>query len=62
MNNNSNQPDIPLGLGIALTQNPDAFTKFAALSNDGKLKIIEQTHSVNSKGEMRDFVDRLNDV
>jgi len=54
-----NMPDIPLGLGMALAQNQNAMTRFAGLSDESKLKIIEQTHSVNSKREMKDFVDKL---
>jgi len=59
MNNTFNLPDIPLGLGFALSQNPKALTTFAAFSDKRKREIIEQTHSINSKREMKDFVDKL---
>ena len=56
---NPNKPDLPLGLGMALAQNQDAMTRFVALSDEGKRRVIEQTHSVNSKREMKEFVDKL---
>ena len=55
----NNKPGMPLGLGMALAQNHDAMTRFATLSDEGKRRIIEQTHSVNSKREMKAFVDKL---
>jgi uncharacterized protein YdeI (YjbR/CyaY-like superfamily) len=57
--NNSNKPDLPLGLGMALANNSAAMTKFANLSDDRKREIIEQTHSLNSKQEMKEFVNGL---
>ena len=59
MNNTFDIPDIPLGLGAALSQNSNALTTFAAFSDKRKCEIIEQTHSINSKQEMKDFVDKL---
>ena len=56
---NPDKPDIPLGLGLALAQDSDALTRFAALPDEGKRKVIEQTHSINSKQEMKDFVDNF---
>jgi len=57
--NNPDEIDIPLGLGMALTQNQSAFRYFARLSDERKQEIIEQTHSIESKREMKEFVDRL---
>jgi len=57
--NNSNNPDLPLGLGMALANNSAAMTKFANLSDDRKREIIEQTHSLKSKQEMKKFVNGL---
>ena len=59
MNNSLVGVDIPLGLGMALAQNQDAMARFAEKTDEEKRKTIEQTHSVNSKREMRDFVDKL---
>ena len=40
------------GEGMALAQNEAAMTKFAALSESEKQKIIDGTHFVESKSEM----------
>jgi hypothetical protein len=50
---------IPLGLGMALAQNSDALSRFAGLPAGERQRIIEQTHSIGSKKEMRSFVDNL---
>lgn len=51
--------EMPLGLGMALAQNPEAMQKFALLSDEKKQEIINGTHSVSSKAEMRQYVDRI---
>lgn len=51
--------DMPVGLGMALAQNPDAMQKFAALSEDKQREIIDGTHAVRSKAEMRQYVDKI---
>ncbi len=50
---------IPVGLGMALAMRPDAMEKFATLSENQKQEIINGTHSVSSKEEMRQYVDRI---
>ncbi|MCL2019655.1 MAG: hypothetical protein FWG70_07855 [Oscillospiraceae bacterium] len=50
---------LPLGLGMALAQNSDALSRFAGLSQAEKQQIIERTHSIGSKKEMKSFVDNL---
>ena len=50
---------IPVGLGMALAQRPEAMEKFAALSETKKQEIIAGTSSVSSKEEMRQYVDRI---
>jgi len=59
MQNYVNGPEIPLGLGMALAQNGDALTHFAALSAERKQEIIEHTHGISSKNEMRAFVNSI---
>ena|GEM_PF-4315219 len=44
---NPNNPVLSLGLGMALAQNYDAMTRFAALPNESKQEIIRQTHFYN---------------
>lgn len=50
---------MPIGLGMALAQRPEAMEKFATLSESKKLEIIDGTHSVSSKEEMQKYVDRI---
>ncbi len=51
--------EIPLGFGMALAQRPEAMQKFASLSEAEKQKIINGTHSLRSKAEMRKYVDNI---
>lgn len=51
--------ELPLGFGMALAQNEKAMAKFESLSEHEKMSIIERTHSVTSKKEMRALVDGL---
>ena len=50
---------LPLGLGMALAQNTQAMAYFSGLSAQEKEQIINQTHQIQSKEEMRSFVSRL---
>lgn len=51
--------ELPLGFGMALAQNEAAMKRFEALSEDEKQAVIQRTHSVNSKQEMRQLVTEL---
>ncbi|MCM1544673.1 MAG: YdeI/OmpD-associated family protein [Ruminococcus sp.] len=53
------QIDLPMGFGMALAQNEKAMAKFESLSEQEKRNVIERTHSVKSKKEMRELVDGL---
>lgn len=50
---------MPVGLGMALAQRPEAMEKFSTLSETKKQEIIDGTHSLSSKEEMRQYVDRV---
>lgn len=50
---------IPMGLGMALAQNPEAMNRFAALSEAEKRRVVQHTHEIGSKKEMRAYVDSL---
>lgn len=50
---------IPVGLGMALAQTPEAMEKFASLSDARKQEIINGTHSVASKEEMQTYVEKI---
>ncbi len=54
-----NRNEMPVGFSMALAQNPEAMQKFAMLSDEEKKKIINGTHSVNTKQEMREYVNAL---
>ena len=51
--------DLPLGFGMALSQNLTAMEHFSSLSPDQQRDLIEQTHRITSRAEMKAFVSRL---
>ena len=51
--------ELPLGLGMALMRNTDAFLYFSALDSAQRSRIIEQSKKVQSRKGMRSFVDNL---
>lgn len=57
--NFSNGQDIPLGLGMAMAQNPKAMEYFSKLDSKGKQQIINATHNIHSKSQMHRFVDNM---
>ena len=59
MDSNLTSSDIPLGLGMALAQNTEALKKFALLSEDQRKSLIEGAHNVNSRREMRNYVNNI---
>ncbi|MCL2698272.1 MAG: hypothetical protein FWE74_09370 [Oscillospiraceae bacterium] len=56
---NDTDRGVPLGLGMALAQNSGALSRFAGLPLAERQAIIERTHSIGSKKEMKSFVDNL---
>lgn len=57
--NYANNPEMPMGLGMALAQNLQAMEYFAALPSEQQQNVIEQTHGIRSKAEMQQFVQNL---
>lgn len=57
--NFKNGQDLPLGFGMALAQNQSAMAYFSALPAEEKQIVIDKTHSINSKREMKNYVDNL---
>lgn len=51
--------ELPLGFSLALAQNAEAMEKFASFPDDKKQEIINGTHAISSKSEMRRYVDRI---
>ena len=54
--------EMPVGFSMALAKNPEAMQKFAMLSEDKKRQIIDGTHSVKSKQEMHEYVNRITTI
>ncbi len=54
-----NKNEMPMGFAMALAMNPEAMQKFSTLSESQKRVIIEGTHSVKSRDEMRRYVDSI---
>ena len=59
MNFFTKQPEMPLGLGMALMKNPDALNHYSKMSNEQKRAVIENTHSINNKADMQAYVETL---
>lgn len=53
--------ELPMGFAMALAKNSDAMAHFYRLSEKEKQLVLEQTHKVQSKQEMQDFVSHLKD-
>lgn len=53
------QQELPMGFGMALSQHPEAMARFSALPEAEQRAIVEGTHAVHSKQEMRAYVERL---
>ena len=51
--------EMPIGFGMALAMNPEAMEKFASLPENKKAEIINGTHSVSSKAEMKQYVEKI---
>ena len=52
----SKSPEIPMGLGMALSSNPYAMNNFSQMTNAQKREIIELTNSISSTKDMELFV------
>ncbi|NLN81099.1 MAG: YdeI/OmpD-associated family protein [Clostridiales bacterium] len=48
-----------MGFGMALAQNPKAMNYFSSLPESQRKAIIQATHGIKSKQEMRDYVNNL---
>lgn len=53
--------DIPLGMGMAFSQDLSALTKFASLPVYEQQKLIAQAHEMKSAEEMANLVHSIND-
>ena len=53
------RPEIPLGLGYALSENTSALSYFATLSAEKQREMIERSREIGSRAEMRQFVKSM---
>lgn len=51
--------ELPLGFGMALAQNEAAMKAFESMTESEKQGILQRTHNVRSKAEMRRLVSDL---
>ena len=51
--------ELPMGFGMALARNLEAMERFSNMSDEQKRLIIEGTHNIDSKVEMRRYVNSL---
>ena len=50
---------MPVGLVMALSQNESALNYFSRLPSSQQQRIINDVHSIESKEEMKQYVDNL---
>lgn len=51
--------EMPVGLGMALAMNPEAMEKFSSLTEKQKNKVINGTHTIQSRKEMQQYVQNI---
>lgn len=54
-----NGKDIPMGFGMALAQNSEAMKRFSAMTDEQRSKLINGTHEIRSKKEMKSYVEKI---
>ena len=50
---------VPLGFGLALAMNQNAFNNYSKLTEAEKEKILAESHNVKSKEEMQEIINSL---
>ncbi|MCQ5130549.1 hypothetical protein NE562_12825 [Butyricicoccus faecihominis] len=51
--------ELPMGFGMALMQNEDAYRRFSSMPESERREIVNRTHAVTSKTEMQQLVDSI---
>ena len=51
--------ELPLGLGLAMAQRPEAMERFAALPEAERKAVVDKARSARTKQEMQACVDEL---
>jgi len=54
-----NDKEIPIGLGMALSQNLDAMQVFASMDEVARNRVIERSHRAQSKNDMQNIITDL---
>lgn len=52
-----NNSEIPMGLSMAMAENPEMLNEFAGYTQQQRQEIINRTHDIISKEQMRSFVN-----
>ena len=53
------EQELPLGLGMALAQRPEAMERFALLPEAERQALIQGAHQIRSRQEMQAYVEKL---
>lgn len=51
--------DVPMGFGMALAENMEAMERFSKMSREQKQKVLDGTHQICSKQEMKSYVNQI---
>ena len=54
-----NNEELPIGFTMELAMHSDALTHFSALSKPEQDSIVDGARNINSKQEMRDYVESI---
>ena len=54
-----NNEELPIGFTMELAQHSDVLNRFSGLSEPEKQSIIDKTRTVQSRDEMRQFVENI---
>lgn len=53
------EKEMPLGLAFQMAANEKAMSRFGAMSEEEKRKVVDAAKTVHSKNEMRNIVEDL---
>lgn len=54
--------DLPLGFGFLLLENPQASLAFSSMPEERRQEILQRTHGISRKEDMRALVDSLTPI
>lgn len=54
-----NYEDMPLGFGMALAQNPQAFQRFCSMNTRQQQTVLEGARGMRSKAQMQSYINRI---